>query len=39
MHKTDGTIFLNPYTFARSPPEDFEKPIPYPLPTQIPDWV
>jgi hypothetical protein len=39
IHKTDGTIFLNPYTFERIPREDFEKPIPYPLPTEMPDEV
>ena len=39
IHKTDGTIFLNPSTFERIPREDFEKPIPYPLPTEMPDEV
>ncbi len=40
LRDKDGALmFLNPYTFARIPPEDFEKPIPYPLPTQIPDDI
>jgi hypothetical protein len=37
--ENDVMFFCNPYTFERIKAEDFEKPIPYPLPTQIPDGV